>query len=248
MAGLTVAWKLAKSNLNLKIIIVTKKERAESNTNYAQGGIAAVVSPLDSFNDHINDTLIAGDGLCKENIVKRVIFQGPDRVKELVELGAKFSKNDAGEFDLGKEGGHSKRRVIHAEDLTGKEIERALLNYCESFSNLMIYENMIAIDLYKNEHNEITGIYVYDIKKETIISINSKKTVLATGGAGKVYMITSNHNIATGDGIAIAARAGASIVNLEFTQFHPTCVYNPKARPTTFLISEALRGEGAKLV
>ena len=246
IAGLTAAWKLAKENLY--IILVTKKERTESNTNYAQGGIASVVSPTDSFESHVADTLIAGDGLCDKKTVDFVIRNGPERIKELMDIGVHFSYNDQGELDLGKEGGHSRRRVIHASDLTGREIERALLNYCEQFSNLRIYENQIAVDLIKNSNEEIIGTYILDRTTNEIYSVSSKKTVIATGGAGKVYQITSNPNIATGDGIAIAARAGASIGNIEFTQFHPTCVYIPKARPSTFLISEALRGEGAKLV
>ena len=246
IAGLTVAWKLAKENLN--IILVTKKERTESNTNYAQGGIASVVSPTDSFESHVADTLIAGDGLCDKKTVDFVIRNGPERIKELMDIGVRFSYNDNGSLDLGKEGGHSQRRVIHAKDLTGREIERALLAYCEQFSNLQMYENQIAVDLIKNSNEEIIGTYILDRTTNEIYSVSSKKTVIATGGAGKVYQITSNPNIATGDGIAIAARAGASIGNIEFTQFHPTCVYVPKARPSTFLISEALRGEGAKLV
>ncbi len=246
IAGLTAAWKLAKEQLN--IVLITKKERTESNTNYAQGGIASVVSPVDSFDSHVNDTLIAGDGLCDKKTVELVVRNGPDRIKELMDIGVKFSYNEKGVLDLGKEGGHSERRVIHASDLTGSEIERALLNYCEQFPNLQMFENQIAVDLIKNTNGEVIGAYILDRNTNEIYSIASKKTVLATGGAGKVYQITSNPNIATGDGMAIAARAGASIGNIEFTQFHPTCVYNPKARPSTFLISEALRGEGAKLV
>lgn len=246
IAGLTVAWKLAKENLD--IVLVTKKERTESNTNYAQGGIASVVSPTDSFDSHVKDTLIAGDGLCDKETVEFVIRNGPERIKELMEIGVKFSYNENGKLDLGKEGGHSARRVLHASDLTGREVERALLNYCEQFSNLKILENQIGIDLIKNANGEIIGCFVLDRNTNEIYSIASEKTVLATGGAGKTYQITSNPNIATGDGMAMAARAGASIGNIEFTQFHPTCVYNPKARPSTFLISEALRGEGAKLI
>ena len=246
IAGLTVAWKLAKEHLN--IILITKKERTESNTNYAQGGIATVISPTDSFEAHVNDTLIAGDGLCDISTVNFVVRNGPARVQELMDIGVKFSYTDKGILDLGKEGGHSKRRVIHAKDLTGHEIETALLTYSENFSNLQILENKIAVDLCKNSQGLVIGAYVLDRATNEIFSISSKKTVIATGGAGKVYQITSNPNIATGDGMAIAARAGASIGNIEFTQFHPTCVYNPKARPSTFLISEALRGEGAKLL
>lgn len=248
IAGLTVAWKLASSDLNVNIILITKKEKAESNTNYAQGGIAAVVSPLDSFQEHINDTLRAGDGLCNLEAVNQVINHGPERIQELIEIGIKFSRTEQGELDLGREGGHSKRRVIHASDLTGREIEKGLLTYCDQFENLKIYENVIAFELFKNSKNQVKGIYVYDIENDKSVSISAKKVVLATGGAGKVYMVTSNPNIATGDGIAIAARAGVSIGNLEFTQFHPTCVYLKSSRPTRFLISEALRGEGAILV
>ena len=196
----------------------------------------------------MNDTLIAGDGLCDISTVNFVVRNGPARVQELMDIGVKFSYSDNGILDLGKEGGHSKRRVVHAKDLTGHEIETALLTYSENFSNLQILENKIAVDLCKNAQGLVIGAYVLDRATNEIFSISSKKTVIATGGAGKVYQITSNPNIATGDGMAIAARAGASIGNIEFTQFHPTCVYNPKARPSTFLISEALRGEGAKLL
>ena len=204
IAGLTVAWKLAKEDLN--VVLITKKERTESNTNYAQGGIASVVSPTDSFDAHVKDTLIAGDGLCDIHTVNFVITHGPERVKELMDLGVHFSYNENGSLDLGKEGGHSNRRVIHAKDLTGREIERALLNYCETFNNLQILENKIAVDLCKNGRGKVIGAYALDRTTNEIFSISSKKTVIATGGAGKVYQITSNPNIATGDGMAIAKR------------------------------------------
>lgn len=246
IAGLTAAWKLAKSNL--KIIIITKKESKESNTNYAQGGIAAVVSKTDSFDSHIKDTLRAGDGLCKENVVRFVVESGPARIQELIDIGVDFTHREVGDLSLGKEGGHSKRRVLHAKDLTGREIERALLAYCKSFSNLEINENVLGIDLVQDDKGGIIGAMVYDQTHDNVIRIHSKKTILATGGASKVFMVTSNPDIATGDGIAMASRAGAQIANMEFTQFHPTCLYNPKARSSRFLLSEALRGEGAHLI
>ena len=246
IAGLTAAWKLVKSGKD--VLVVTKKLRAESNTNYAQGGIAAVMSPTDSIDEHIHDTLIAGDGLCIPEVVKFVVSKGPERIRELINIGVHFTIRSEGELDLAREGGHSKRRVLHAGDLTGREIERALLQYCESFKSLRISENTIAIDLYRTIDGSIEGAYVLDCTANQVIRINAKYVILATGGAGKAYLVTTNPDVATGDGIAMASRAGATIANMEFTQFHPTCLYLPKARSTNFLISEALRGEGAILV
>jgi len=227
------------------VIIITKKEKAESNTNYAQGGIAAVMDPDDSIEDHIRDTLIAGDGLCNEKVVEKIIRDGPIRVRELVELyGVKFSKNCNGTFDLGMEGGHSHRRILHTKDLTGHEIEQALLNQIQK-QGVPIYENYFAIDLV-TQYGKVIGSYVLDKINNEVIVAHAKIVVLATGGAGKIYLYTSNPDIATGDGIAMAYRAGATIMNMEFFQFHPTCLYHPFAK--SFLISEALRGEGAILV
>lgn len=230
------------------IVIITKKQKAESNTNYAQGGIAAVLSPLDSYESHIKDTLISGDGLCDEKVVRKIVKEGPNRVKELTDMyGVEFTKKENEEsevkFDLGMEGGHSHRRILHSSDLTGREIEKSLLKSAAE-CHIKIYENYIAIDLAMS-NGHVTGAYVLDKKSREVIRIHAKVVVLATGGAGKVYLYTSNPDIATGDGIAMAYRAGATILNMEFFQFHPTLLYHPYAK--SFLISEALRGEGAIL-
>lgn len=257
IAGLTYALEVAEHG---KVLIVTKKECAESNTNYAQGGIASVWNTAsDSFESHIQDTLVAGAGLCHEDIVKIVVEEGPERVRDLIELGVNFSKeektnfqsDEEAELDLGHEGGHSARRVLHAGDITGREIERALLDKIKAHPNIEILEHHIAIDLITTKKigqasdNHIIGAYVLDRLKGEVKTIHCKVCTLATGGAGKVYLYTSNPDIATGDGIAMAWRAGASVANLEFVQFHPTCLFHPQAK--SFLISEALRGEGALL-
>lgn len=258
IAGLCFALKVAPFGT---VAIVTKKDKIESNTNYAQGGIAVVMSSEDSFDDHIRDTLIAGDGLCHEDVVEIVVKEGPARIGELINLGVQFTRREAEgkkEFDLGKEGGHSKRRIIHAKDFTGKEVERILLEKVEQESRVTIFENHIAIDLITQsklegsehqasptERDTCWGVYVLDAKTGEVHTFIASITLLATGGAGKVYLYTSNPDIATGDGVAMAYRAGASVANLEFIQFHPTCLYHPEAK--NFLISEALRGEGGIL-
>ncbi|MHA1384703.1 MAG: L-aspartate oxidase [Candidatus Helarchaeota archaeon] len=243
IAGLTYSLKVSEYG---QVMIITKKQKAESNTNYAQGGIAAVMSPDDSFESHIEDTLTAGDGLCKRSVVEEIITQAPERIKELIEIGVKFSKKEDGKtYDLGKEGGHSHRRVLHATDLTGREIERALLNAVSENKNINVYENFIAIDL-ATDNEKCIGCYALNKDDKEVVEISSKITVLATGGIGKVYLYTSNPDIASGDGVAMAYRIGASIANMEFVQFHPTCLYHPYAK--SFLISEALRGEGATLI
>ncbi|HZT23167.1 MAG TPA: L-aspartate oxidase [Verrucomicrobiae bacterium] len=254
IAGLTFALKVAPHG---RVAIVTKKHRAESNTNYAQGGIAAVTSREDSFELHVRDTLAAGAGLCKENVVRTIVEEGPARIQELIDLGMKFSERDAPgedggrELDLGREGGHSKRRILHAKDVTGREIERALLNAVSRQPNIRIFENHLAIDLIttaklgKATANRCLGAYVFDVKNNRVETFTAPVTLLATGGCGKVYLYTTNPDIATGDGVAMAYRAGASIANMEFIQFHPTCLYHPKAK--SFLISEAVRGEGGVL-
>jgi L-aspartate oxidase len=237
-----------------RVAIVTKKSRAESNTNYAQGGIAAVTSKEDSFEAHVRDTLEAGAGLCKEKVVRQIVEEGPARIAELIELGMKFSEreiNGTKELDLGREGGHSQRRILHAKDVTGREIERALLAAVAARPNIEVFENHIAIDLitsHKLGHtgeNRCLGVYVLDNKSGQVETFSAKTILLATGGCGKVYLYTTNPDIATGDGVAMAYRAGAAIANMEFIQFHPTCLYHPRAK--TFLISEAVRGEGAIL-
>ncbi|MFX1450265.1 MAG: L-aspartate oxidase [Promethearchaeota archaeon] len=243
IAGLTFSLKVSGHG---KVMIITKKEKAESNTNYAQGGIAAVTSPLDSFDSHIQDTLKAGDGICKREVVEEIIKAAPIRVKELIDLGVQFSKTRDGEsYDLGKEGGHSHRRVLHATDFTGREIESALLDAVAKNKNIKIHENFIAIDL-ATENGRCIGCYVLNKDDNEVVEICAKITILATGGIGKVYLFTSNPDIASGDGVAMAYRAGTSIANMEFVQFHPTCLYHPYAK--SFLISEALRGEGAILL
>ncbi|HPD60435.1 MAG TPA: L-aspartate oxidase [Thermodesulfobacteriota bacterium] len=255
IAGLSFAIKVAPFGT---VAIVTKKNKLESSTNYAQGGIAVVVSSEDSFEEHIKDTLIAGDGLCHEEVVKMVVEEGPARIEELINWGVPFTHKKKGnqkEFDLGKEGGHSKRRIMHAKDFTGQEVERILVDKVEKNPRIKIFENHIAIDLITQskfatekdtgEKDTCWGAYVLDIEKGVIHTFLSQITVLASGGAGKVYLYTSNPDIATGDGIAMAYRAGARIANVEFIQFHPTCLYHHEAK--NFLISEALRGEGGIL-
>jgi L-aspartate oxidase len=255
IAGLSFAIKA--SGLGT-VAMVTKKEKSESNTNYAQGGIAVVLDREDSFEDHIHDTLVCGGGLCKEDTVHFVVSEGPDRVRELVQWGVDFTKSAEGSssgYDLGREGGHSKRRVIHAKDLTGREIERALHEKISQIPDITIFENHISIDLILESvltqrppadgQDRCLGAYVYDINSNIIHTFRARFVVLATGGAGKVYLITTNPDIATGDGIAMAYRAGAEISNMEFIQFHPTCLYHPEAK--SFLISEAVRGEGGIL-
>lgn len=250
IAGLIFALRVAEQGT---VAILTKKECAESNTNYAQGGIASVVSQEDDLELHIQDTLEAGGGLCHEEVVRRVISKGPKVIEELIQFGVEFSKGQSGTFDLGKEGGHSQRRVLHAGDFTGQIIERALLQAIKSHPNIKVFEHHFAIDLITtrkvdtepNMPNRCLGVYVLDTAKNDIKTFLSKVTVLCTGGAGKVYRYTSNPDIATGDGIAMAWRAKAKVANLEFVQFHPTCLYHPEAK--NFLLSEALRGEGGAL-
>jgi len=255
IAGLSFALKVAPCG---RVAIVTKKNRAESNTNYAQGGIAAVTSREDTFDLHVHDTLIAGAGLCRENVVRTIVEEGPARIAELIELGMKFSERDAPnedggrELDLGKEGGHSKRRILHAKDVTGREIERALLNAVAEQPNITIFENHLTIDLITSEklgyvgENRCLGAYVLDKNNCVVETFVAPLTLLATGGSGKVYLYTTNPDIATGDGVAMAYRAGAAVANMEFVQFHPTCLYHPKAK--SFLVSEAVRGEGGVLM
>ena len=253
IAGLSFALKVAPES---RVAIVTKKSRAESNTNYAQGGIAAVISKEDSFEIHVRDSLEAGAGLCHEDVVRTIIEEGPARISELMELGMKFSEREVNglrELDLGREGGHSKRRILHAKDVTGREIEKALLAAIAEHPNVEIFENHIAIDLITAQKlpgnadalNRCLGAYVLDKSSGMVQTFAARAVLLATGGCGKVYLYTTNPDIATGDGVAMAYRAGAPIANMEFIQFHPTCLYHPKAK--SFLISEAVRGEGGIL-
>jgi L-aspartate oxidase len=251
IAGLSFAIKAADYG---SVAIVTKRERAESATNYAQGGIASVFAETDSFEAHTHDTLEAGAGLCHEDTVEMVVRDGPERIRELVTWGARFSMREdmeGAEFDLGIEGGHSNRRIVHASDITGREIERALIEMAERKGNVRFYEGHVAVDLithhkfFGRDGNRCYGAYVLDNAAKEIHTLIAPVTLLATGGAGKVYLYTSNPDVATGDGIAMAYRAGARIANMEFIQFHPTCLFHPEAK--SFLISEAVRGEGGIL-
>ncbi len=256
IAGLFAAIKISEF---ADVVLVTKKDKAESNTNYAQGGIASVIDKSDSFEKHISDTLIAGAGLCNRKSVELMVKEGPDRINELISLGTQFTQLD-GKLDLAKEGGHSMARIVHAKDLTGKEIERALISMVNSLNNITVIENTLAIDLI-TEHNipslknspiknrNCWGAYVLDGNRGVVETINSKVTVLATGGLGQVYQHTTNPIIASGDGFAMAYRAGAQMGNMEFVQFHPTSFYsfNKNSARTSFLISEAVRGFGGIL-
>ncbi len=241
VAGLSFALQMADF---APVLIITKREKAESNTNYAQGGLAAVLSPTDSFEEHINDTLVCGDGLCDRDVVEKVIRAAPACIEELARMGADFNRTENGDFDLGIEGGHSKRRIVHADDLTGREVERVLLKAAEEHPSITILENQTAVNLVV-EKNRCIGCYVLNGETSTIRSFVTKLTVLATGGIGRVFIHSTNPEIATGDGIAMAYRAGATVMDMEFTQFHPTTLYHPLA--DSFLITESLRGEGAIL-
>ncbi len=244
IAGLFSALKLAN---NHKVLVITKERISNTATHYAQGGIAGVISHKDSFSSHIEDTLKAGDGLCDEKAVASIIEEAPSRIQELIELGVSFSK-EKGDFHLTREGGHSYSRVLHYKDMTGQEIQRALTQKTETHPSITIWENHMAIDLIveASSQKQCDGCYVLDISSNQVKTVKAYASILATGGAGKVYLYTSNPDIATGDGIALAARRGALIANMEFFQFHPTCFYHPKAK--SFLISEAVRGEGGVLI
>jgi L-aspartate oxidase len=248
MAGLTFALKTARLGT---VAILTKKQRAESNTNYAQGGIAAVMADDDSFDLHVADTLNAGAGLCKEEVVRTIVAEGPALVRELIDLGVRFTAGQNQRFDLGREGGHTRRRILHAGDITGREIERALLQAVAAEPNISVFEEVTAVDLITSKKLKLDGpnccLGCYALNEETkeVEVFAARNTLLATGGCGKVYLYTSNPDIASGDGVAMAFRAGATIANMEFIQFHPTCLYHPRAK--SFLISEAVRGEGGVL-
>ncbi len=249
LAGISLALRLSRLGT---VAVVTKRSLSDSATFHAQGGIAAVVGKDDSFEDHVKDTLTAGAGLCKEEVVNIVVSGGPGAIHTLVELGVAFSRDEKGAFDLGKEGGHQRRRILHAADFTGKEVMDRLLRAAREEENISTFEDHIAVDLIttakfikKQSENRCIGSYVLNKKENRIDTFLSGETILATGGAGKVYRYTSNPDVATGDGIAMAYRAGAYVANMEFIQFHPTCLFHSKAK--SFLISEAMRGEGALL-
>ena len=257
IAGLTFALKAAACGT---VAIVTKKDRIETSTNYAQGGIASVLGPDDSFQLHIQDTLNAGDGLCHQDVVEMVVHNGPDRVRELANLGVPFDhgSSQVALFDLGREGGHTRNRIVHAHDMTGQAVERVLVAAAEANPNIHIFENHMVLDLIIQHHSlkagTVTlqhqdvcrGAYVLDSQQQEVDTFLAHAVLLCTGGAGKVYLYTSNPDVAAGDGLAIAYRAGAQLANLEFVQFHPTCLYHPQAK--NFLISEAVRGEGGRLI
>lgn len=257
LAGLSYALKMASHG---HVTLLAKKSMTQTNTRWAQGGIASVTASDDSFEDHIRDTLNAGAGLCRSDVVSMVVEQAPARMDELRQWGVEFdirknhTRDQNTDLDLTREGGHTKRRILHVADHTGKAIHEALLQRCRENPNIEILENHFAIDLLTTRKldpfsiapNECLGAYVLNVAQDRVATFYSKITVLATGGAGKVYLYTSNWEGTTGDGIALAHRAGARIANMEFMQFHPTCLYHPLER--SFLITEALRGEGAELI
>jgi L-aspartate oxidase len=249
IAGLSYALKASDYG---RVALVTKKSDTESNTNYAQGGIASVVSEDDTFESHIEDTMVAGAYLCHQDSVEILVKEGPKRIAELIDLGVRFTmeRNDSGNLQLalGREGGHSRRRILHSADLTGREIERALVAQLKSRFNAKLFEHNIAIDLIVDEENGrkvCRGAYVLDEETGDVTTVCARVVMLATGGLGRVYQYTTNPEIATGDGVAMAYRIGANVGNMEFIQFHPTSLYHPEAR--SFLISEAVRGEGGIL-
>jgi L-aspartate oxidase len=253
IAGLTLALRAAKFGT---VAMVTKRKVADSNTAWAQGGVAAVTSAEDSFDLHVKDTLVAGAGLCHPDAVQTIVTEGPSAIQDLMELGVHFDErvleDGHRELDLTREGGHSKRRVLHYHDTTGREIEQRLVAAAEATPEIVVLQNHMAIDLittgklgYATE-DRVVGIYVLDESSGEVTALRTDRLILATGGCGRVYQYTTNPNIATGDGVAMAWRAGAGIANMEFVQFHPTCLYHPEAR--SFLITEAVRGEGGKLI
>ncbi len=250
IAGLSFALRVAELG---SVVLVTKKKEVDTATNLAQGGIAAVLAEDDSGQLHERDTLVSGAGLCDEDVVRMVIGNGPERIQDLMEIGVEFIRDEEGNLSLGREGGHSRRRVAHAYDLTGREIERALVERVNQHPNIRVFEDYTVVDLLLVQNEEkgddlsksCGGAYVLEGPGK-VVPYRAKATTLCTGGCGKVYLYTSNPDISTGDGIAMAYRAGAKVANMEFVQFHPTCLYHPQAK--NFLISEAVRGEGALLL
>ena len=253
IAGLTFALKASQFG---SVAIVSKDDLSESATLYAQGGIASVMTDDDSFELHANDTIEAGRGLCREDVVRIICREGPSRIRELIDLGVKFTRIQGESYHLSREGGHSRDRILHANDLTGQEIERAMIEAINSKNNITVFPHHMLIDFITisrlnskvepgSPKDEALGAYILDVKTNKVKTFLSKITLLASGGAGKVYLYTSNPDTATGDGIAAAYRAGSKIANMEFIQFHPTCLYHPQAK--SFLISETVRGEGGIL-
>jgi len=254
LAGLSFALKVAEHG---KVLVITKANLNETNTQYAQGGIAAVTYSPDTYEKHIADTLECGDGLCNEEVVRMIVSEAPKQIEQLIGWGADFDKAPNGEFDLAKEGGHSEHRILHHKDNTGAEIQRVLLEKVKQHKNIEILDYYFAIELITQHHlgHTVTrhqpdiqcyGVYALDMRTNNIIRILSKLTLLATGGIGNVYQTTTNPTISTGDGIAMVYRAKGIVENMEFVQFHPTSLFNPGERPS-FLITEALRGFGAIL-
>ncbi len=259
IAGLTYALKVAQDCPDKKVMVLTKTQSDETNTKYAQGGIAGVMDfDNDSFDKHIEDTLIAGDGLCNKNVVEIVVREGVDRIKEIIEWGAQFDKEPDGDFKLGKEGGHSEFRILHHKDVTGQEMERALLEAIKKKPNIELISHCFVLDIITQHHLgylvtkatpdiECYGVYILNLQSNKIEKILSSITLLATGGNGQVYRTTTNPSIATGDGVAMVYRAKGRIENMEFIQFHPTALYEPGVRGQSFLITEAVRGDGGIL-
>lgn len=254
IAGLTFALKAARHG---KVMMVTKAALGDSATRYAQGGIAAVYSEPDNFAKHVHDTLVAGDGICNEEVVRLVVQEAPERIRELIELGVPFDKKEDGTYDLAKEGGHTECRILHAKDKTGEAIEQTLIDQARNNPNIEIHEHFFAIEILTQHHLgievkrgfpgiECYGAYVFDLANKIVYTFLSKITVMATGGLGNVYQTTTNPAVATGDGVAMVYRAKGTIENMEFIQFHPTSLYDPGRKPS-FLITEALRGYGAIL-
>jgi L-aspartate oxidase len=259
IAGLTYALKTAQRFPDKRVLVITKAAADETNTKYAQGGIA-VVNDLenDSFEKHIEDTLIAGDGLCNTKVVEIVVKEGPDRVREIIEWGARFDKEKDGDYKLGREGGHSEFRILHHKDITGREMERALIDAVTQQPNIDFVKHCFVVDILTQHHLgylvtkatpdvECYGVYVLNLQTNKIEKILSKITLLATGGNGQVYRTTTNPSIATGDGVAMVYRAKGRIENMEFIQFHPTALYEPAVKGQAFLITEAVRGDGGIL-
>ncbi len=259
IAGLTYALKVAEACPDNTVTILTKTQSDETNTKYAQGGIAGVMDfDKDSFDKHIEDTLIAGDGLCDKEVVEIVVREGVERIKELISWGANFDKDKDGDYALGREGGHSEFRILHHKDVTGKEMERALLEAIKSKPNIQLISHCFVLDIITQHHLgflvtkatpdiECYGVYVLNLNTHKIEKIVAKITLLATGGNGQVYRTTTNPAIATGDGVAMVYRAKGRIENMEFIQFHPTALYEPGVRGQNFLITEAVRGDGGIL-
>jgi len=259
IAGLTYALKIAERFPDKKVLVLTKAAADETNTKYAQGGIA-VVNDLenDSYEKHIDDTLIAGDGLCNENVVEIVVKEGPERVNDIIEWGARFDKEKDGDYKRGREGGHSEFRILHHKDVTGWEMERALLDAVNKQKNIEFIKHWYVIDIITQHHLgylvtkatpdiECYGVYVLNLETNQIEKILAKVTLMATGGNGQVYRTTTNPSIATGDGVSMVYRAKGRIENMEFIQFHPTALYEPGVRGQAFLITEAVRGDGGIL-